>query len=247
MKFKNLILAKRKLLVALFSLLLGSFILTESILAERKLEFEVQEGTLSAEATEAASLEPAPEVTEEVDYYLPYPGILPDHPLYWLKMIRDRVLLWLTRNPAARLERLLLYADKRVGAAEALIKGGKVDLGITTASKAEKYLEQAIEQLEVVEEKVEDVGKIERLREKLGKATLKHTEVLEGVWEKVPNPAKPALERAIEYSQRGHNRVMEVMERKMEKEAEKIERKLEKEPETEAGEREGEELEEVTQ
>jgi len=25
-------------------------------------------------------------VAQGVDYYLPYPGILPDHPLYWLKI-----------------------------------------------------------------------------------------------------------------------------------------------------------------
>lgn len=234
MKFKNLVISKKRFFFSWVTLLFGFLILAQSIMAARAFEFEVKEGTVAAEATKEAELTAPTPTPSSVDYYLPYPGILPDHPLYWLKMIRDRVLLWLTREPTARLERLLLYADKRVGAAEALIKGGKADLGISTASKAEKYLEQAVEQLEAVK----DEAKTQALREKLEKATLKHKEVLEGVLERVPDPAKPAIERAIEYSQRGFNRVMEVKEREMEKEAEKIERKLERIPEKEEREEE---------
>lgn len=247
MKFKNSIFSKKRLILSLFSFLLGSFILMHSIAAART--FGVEEATESVESTEEVLSEATEEAdlevptaglaVEEVDYYLPYPGILPDHPLYWLKMARDRVLLWLTREPSARLERLLLYADKRVGAAEALIEGGKANLGITTASKAEKYLEQAIDQLT----EVKDEAKVYQLRERLAKATLKHKEVLEGVLQKVPDQAKPAIEKAIEYSQRGYNRVMEVRERKMEKEAEKIEQKLEKT--LEKAEEKGKEGEEV--
>src|SRR3989304_3402352 len=78
------------------------------------------------------------------DYYLPYPGILPDHPLYWLKMVRDRVQLVVTTNNLGKAERLLQYADKRLGAAWALIDGNKKPLGMTTLTKAEKYLGQAV-------------------------------------------------------------------------------------------------------
>ena len=135
------------------------------------------------------------ELENGVDYYLPYPGILPDHPLYWLKMIRDRVRLWLTRNVEAKYERLLLYADKRIGAAKVLIEGGQADLGITTVTKAEKYLEQAVSQLE----KVKETGKAypERV-ENLQKAISKHEEVLRAVKEQVPDQAKPALDQAVE-------------------------------------------------
>ena len=34
-----------------------------------------------------------------VDYNLPYPGILPDHPLYPLQKIRDWLLVTFTRDP----------------------------------------------------------------------------------------------------------------------------------------------------
>lgn len=78
-----------------------------------------------------------------VQYYLPYPGILPDNPLYKLKAARDIVSLWLTFNPTAKAQKELLYADKRIGAALALVEGGRSTLGASTASKAEKYLDQA--------------------------------------------------------------------------------------------------------
>jgi len=111
---------------------------------------------------------------EEVSYYLPYPGILPDHPMYWLKMIRDRVQLWLTTGNLSKTERLLLYADKRLGAGWALVEGNKTSLGITTLTKAEKYLEQAVK----LGASLGEEGEEKKLKDKLIKATKKHIEVL---------------------------------------------------------------------
>ena len=106
-------------------------------------------------------------MAQPVDYYLPYPGILPDHPLYWLKMVRDRVGLLITVGNQAKAEKLLLYADKRLGAAWALVDGNKVPLGVSTLTKAEKYLEQAVIR-----------GGDDSFKTRLGKAILKHREVL---------------------------------------------------------------------
>jgi hypothetical protein len=75
---------------------------------------------------------------EEVDYFLPYPGILPDHFLYPLKMIRDRIWLWLTINPLKKADLLLLFADKRLGAGKALVEGNKIELGINTLTKSSR-------------------------------------------------------------------------------------------------------------
>lgn len=111
---------------------------------------------------------------QKVDYYLPYPGILPDHPLYWLKMVRDRVQLWLTTDSLQRAEKLLLYADKRLGAGWALVEGNKPDLGITTVTKAEKYLEQAVNLAQKLGEGEKEV----KFKAKLAKAVKKHEEVL---------------------------------------------------------------------
>ena len=132
---------------------------------------------------------------KEVNYYLAYPGILPDHPLYWLKMVRDRVLLWLARDPGVRIERLLLYADKRVGAAEALMEGNQPELSVATATKAEKYLEQAVGEAAALDAGAE--GRYE-LFEGLRVATLKHEEVLAGMLAAIPEQWQAGVAGAME-------------------------------------------------
>ena len=76
---------------------------------------------------------------ERVVYNLPYPGLLPDHPLYFLKAIRDRFLDISTRDYSKKAELYLLLSDKRVAMALSLADEGKDNLAISTLSKAEKY------------------------------------------------------------------------------------------------------------
>ncbi len=76
---------------------------------------------------------------EQVAYNLPYPGLLPDHPLYFLKVIRDRVLEFATRDNLKKVELYLLYSDKRAAMALPLANKGKDKLAISTISKGEKY------------------------------------------------------------------------------------------------------------
>lgn len=132
----------------------------------------------------------------EVQYYLPYPGILPDHPLYPLKMVRDRIWLWLTTDVLRKTEVLLLFSDKRLGAARALVEGNKVDLGITTLEKAEKYLERAVIQFQGAKKKGKDVSKIS---EKLQIASQKHYEVIEKISESLTGEAKTVAESLLRY------------------------------------------------
>lgn len=153
------------------------------------------------------AIESSPEAIptpSKVDYYLPYPGILPDHFLYPLKMARDRIWLLLTFDPLKKAEVLLLFADKRVGAAKTLIEGGKQRLGVSTLTKAEKYLERAITQAEKAEEKGKDVIP---LYEKLAKATLKHEEILTEVMEEVSDEVKPMISESLHYSQEGYKKI----------------------------------------
>lgn len=117
---------------------------------------------------------------QSVNYYLPYPGILPDHPLYWLKMIRDRVQLLLMQGQEAKTSKLLLYADKRLGAGWSLIDEGKVSLGVTTVTKGEKYLEKAMLTARSLSEQ-------STVRKKLDKARQKHQQVILMLQDQVDN------------------------------------------------------------
>lgn len=138
---------------------------------------------------------PSPQVTPtptpKINYYLPYPGILPDHPLYKIKMLRDQVWLLLTSDPAKKAELLLLFADKRIGAGEVLIRGNKVSLGISTLIKGEKYFERAMAEVNKAKEKG---VKVENVSAKLKSAPLKYEEVLTNLKESVSPEGRPALE-----------------------------------------------------
>lgn len=78
--------------------------------------------------------------TPTIEYALPYPGILPDNPLYPLKVMRDKILLFFTRDPVRKAQLNLLMADKRLVMGQFLWEKGKSDLSINTITKGEKYL-----------------------------------------------------------------------------------------------------------
>lgn len=159
----------------------------------------------NGEATESVPGQ-ATETVEEVDYFLAYPGILPDHLLYSLKMIRDKIWLFLTTDALKKAELYLLFADKRLGAAKALIEGNKLDVGVTTLTKAEKYLEQAVSQEKVAHQAGKDTA---AFLERLSRATLKHEEVMLGFKGSIPDMARPPYDSALQYAQQGYQRVME--------------------------------------
>ena len=92
--------------------------------------------------------------TPEIQYVLPYPGILPDNPLYALKAARDRVVSFFISDPLKKAEFDLLQADKRVQAGLFLLHKDNPDvpLAITTISKGQNYLDEAIVALAAVKQ-----------------------------------------------------------------------------------------------
>lgn len=82
-----------------------------------------------------------------VDYQLPYPGLLPDSPLYFIKIFRDRLINFLIANSLKKAEFDLLQADKHATMAVALVTKGKQQLAESTLSKGENYVEAGIGQL----------------------------------------------------------------------------------------------------
>lgn len=111
----------------------------------------------------------------ENNYYLAYPGILPDHPIYWMKMLRDKVIETLESNEMKKVELWMNFADKRLGGAKVLIEGNQKELGIQTATKANGYLHKAVLKLEELKKENVNVGDIANRMER---ETLKHAQVL---------------------------------------------------------------------
>ncbi|MFH1186604.1 MAG: hypothetical protein V1697_00330 [Candidatus Levyibacteriota bacterium] len=81
------------------------------------------------------------------NYELPYPGLLPDHPFYFLKMFRDRIIGFFISDPVKKAEFDILQADKRLNAGIYLLykKSPKTDeLAISTISKGQNYFDDAL-------------------------------------------------------------------------------------------------------
>lgn len=148
---------KKIILALVFFLTAASFLLSPVL------------GTLSPTPT----LTPSP--IPSVEYALPYPGILPDHPLYFLKVLRDRILGFLTRDPVKKIQLDLLFSDKRLAAGQMLWEKGNMELSITTFSKGEKYLlTAALNLVKLKSQTTLPPG----LVEKLELATKKHKEII---------------------------------------------------------------------
>lgn len=192
-------------LVFAVGILMASVYRTSAQVTTPNFKVEPMEFEVTEEEEEAT-----PEAGKPVDYELTYPGILPGHFLYPIKMIRDRIWLFLTTDPLKKAELLLKFADKRLWSAQMLVGKDKIDLGVTTATKAEKYLERAINQAKVAQEKGKDTASF---LQKLAKASLKHEEVLLEIQEKVSEHARPTIDSTLEYPRRGYEEVMERLEK----------------------------------
>lgn len=126
-----------------------------------------------------------PTPTPQINYELPYPGLLPDNPLYVLRVIRDKTIGFLISDPLKKAEFDLLQADKRLNAGIYLFNSAKsgtvqnptkqnenkMKLAVSTVSKAENYFEQAIGKMGEAKTQGKDTVGIE---EKLKNALKKH-------------------------------------------------------------------------
>jgi hypothetical protein len=110
-----------------------------------------------------------------VQYDLPYTGILPDNPLYFLKALRDNVLNLLITEPLKKADFDLLMADKRLGGAQDLLIKDKDDLAITTLSKSGNYFYQAIQQAMIAKKQGENANDV---ISRLVAASLKHQQII---------------------------------------------------------------------
>lgn len=144
---------------------------------------------------EQQQMEPVEEIATQsvqmVEYVLPFPGMLPDNPLYFLKRVRDTILEKLINDPVRKSEFYILQSDKRLQMGVMLIDQGKGSLGETTVSKAEKYMEQAVRGLSSYKQNGGVVPGY--VVEKLKNAMTKHEEIITGLMGKVGDGEKAGL------------------------------------------------------
>ncbi len=142
-----------------------------------------QETTPSLEVT----ANPTPTIVEEVEYTLPYPGMLPDNPLYNVKALRDRIIEFLISSPFKKAEFYLLSSDKRFNSGYYLIMKDKDDMGVLYISKSNNYMDMGITQAQ----KASDKG--EALLKTMKTAIKKHTQLIKELTPKVDQENKSKL------------------------------------------------------
>jgi len=133
--------------------------------------------------------------SERVVYELPYPGILPDHPLYLVKAIRDKALDIFTREKIKKAELYLLLSDKRTSMAILLAKKGKGNLAVSTLSKGEKYSLKIPDLL--LQSKKEGVSASSEFTERVRLSNAKHLEVAETLLKDLPQGESESINQII--------------------------------------------------
>ncbi len=152
---------------------------------------------LSAFAQEASlSGDVTPTPMQSTDYALPYPGLLPDNPLYPLKMLRDRVVLILISDTVKRAKFNLLQADKRLQAGLYLYNGNKskVNIAISTISKSQNYYSDALSETEKAKREKHD---IDGIINDLTLSSRKHRELLKDFEKIVPKENKEQVKSLL--------------------------------------------------
>lgn len=138
------------------------------------------------------------------------PGITPDSPFYFFKVIVEKVKLFVIVDPAKKADLLAELINTKLAEAQAMLEEGKVEDAEKALELYQEYMNEMTDVAGEAAEKGKDLGEvIERVKE----AHEKHVEVLTGLLEKVPDQAKDAIEHALEVSQHGQEVCVERLEK----------------------------------
>jgi len=115
-----------------------------------------------------------------VDYQLPYPGMLPDNPLYFLKVMRDNLTAFFLSKPIDKANFDLLQSDKNVQASYLIVtqQPGKTLLAFQTFSQAQDYFDQALTQAQNAKKQGYST---KDFAGKLSNANQKHEQILQAL------------------------------------------------------------------
>jgi hypothetical protein len=122
---------------------------------------------------------------KNVEYNLPYPGILPDNQLYSFKIIRDSLMDFFTRDFLKKAELNLLFADKKIAMASELSKKNKWSIAKKTISEAEDHYQKIIDAL--VESKKQGTSASGDFILKVKLSNEKHRQTIEDLLKEAPS------------------------------------------------------------
>ena len=132
---------------------------------------------------------------DKIEYNLPYPGILPDHPLFFFKKVRDKILELTTRDSLKKAELYLLFSDKRIAMAMVLLKNGKDKYALTAFRQGEDYFFKIPKLLEM--SKKQGVSASSDFIQRLKLSNAKHKEVGETLLKDLPQGQNETINESL--------------------------------------------------
>lgn len=133
------------------------------------------------------SSETAQVVPQKSTYTLPFPGMLPDNPLYFLKELRDGVIGFLISDPLKKAEFDLLKANKKIAEGVFLVNHKQNDeLAVSSVEEGNAFFADAITQIQTAKQNGMDTT---ALLGEMKSSAQKHEEVLTEMFEKTGNTA----------------------------------------------------------
>ncbi len=142
---------------------------------------------------------------------LPDPGLTPKSPFYFLETIAEGIGTLFTFGDLKKAERYTTLAAERLAETEVVRKEGKLKLAEKTLDRYENQLEKALFRAEKAETEGKDTKEVAKI---ITEATYKHLIILNEVLDKAPEEAKPAIERAMTVSVKGHEKAVELLRMK---------------------------------
>ena len=134
----------------------------------------------------------------KTNYALSWPGILPDHPLYKLKVLRNKIVYRIIINPIKKVEFDLLMADKTIYASKLLIEKGEVVKALDIVLKGENYYSMLVQDYNRA---LLNGNKIPaHLDTKITLAAQKHQEVFKELEDKVTGEDKKTFQIVSKFS-----------------------------------------------
>jgi hypothetical protein len=135
-----------------------------------------------------------------LDYQLPYPGLLPDNPLYFVKDMRDSFLLFVAQDDLDRARVHLLLSDKSLAAAEPLAKKGKHQMSVEMVQKSQESFAKIPAIVTNAKDKNGKALTSDQKKEfldQLRKANLKHRETIEDLMKEMPQGGVEQLQALL--------------------------------------------------
>lgn len=132
-----------------------------------------------------------------VKYDLAFPGILPDHLFYKIKVLRDRFVADAISDPVKKIEFYLKQTDKGILAAAILVDKHNIALARETALKAEHNMTLITYELYRLTGKQDEI-----FFTRLKTASAKHQEVLGALMDRVGEADRQVFGQVIEFSKR---------------------------------------------